>query len=167
MKKLVLTSVITLALAASLNAAPVSFDFKDPKGVNALQFSLDSVLEPIAGTAGGVSGTVSFDPANPAATSGKIVVATKSLVVPNATMTEHMLGNNWLDAAANPEIIFQLSRLEGVSTAGNVTTFDTPGRPGRSDWGPASTRTRHRTTASSVSASSSPMTAPRASGTPD
>ena len=115
MKKLVLTSVITLALAASLNAAPVSFDFKDPKGVNALQFSLDSVLEPIAGTAGGVSGTVSFDPANPAATSGKIVVATKSLVVPNATMTEHMLGNNWLDGAAKPEIIFQLSKLDDGS----------------------------------------------------
>jgi polyisoprenoid-binding protein YceI len=128
MKKLVLTSVITLALSASLNAAPVSFDFKDPKGVNALQFSLDSVLEPIAGTAGGVSGTVSFDPANPAATSGKIVVATKSLVVPNATMTEHMLGNNWLDAAANPEIIFQLSKLEGVSTAGNVTSATATGK---------------------------------------
>jgi polyisoprenoid-binding protein YceI len=128
MKKLVLASLASFAVAAVAHAAPTSFDFKDPKGVNALGFSLDSVLEPIAGTAGGVAGTVSFDPSNPAATSGKIVVATKSLVVPNATMTEHLLGGQWLDAAANPEITFQLSKLEGVSTAGNVTSATATGK---------------------------------------
>jgi hypothetical protein len=120
MKKLVLASLASFAVAAVAHAAPTSFDFKDPKGVNALGFSLDSVLEPIAGT-------VSFDPSNPAATSGKIVVATKSLVVPNATMTEHLLGGQWLDAA-NPEITFQLSKLEGVSTAGNVTSATATGK---------------------------------------
>jgi polyisoprenoid-binding protein YceI len=128
MKKLVLASLASFVVAAVAHAAPTSFDFKDPKGVNALGFSLDSVLEPIAGTAGGVTGTVSFDPANPAATSGKIVIATKSLVVPNSTMTEHMLGGQWLDAAANPEITFLLSKLEGVSTAGNVTSATATGK---------------------------------------
>lgn len=128
MKKLVLAFLAAFAVATASQAAPTSFDFKDPKGVNALGFSLDSVLEPIAGNAGGVTGTVSFDPANPAATSGKIVVATKSLVVPNATMTEHMLGGQWLDAAANPEITFQLSKLEGISTAGNVTSGTATGK---------------------------------------
>ncbi len=128
MKKLVLASLVSAALAAAAHAAPTSFDFKDPKGVNTLQFSLDSVLEPIAGTAAGVTGTVAFDPANPAATTGKIVIATKSLVVPNATMNEHLLGNNWLDAAANPEITFQLTALEGTKTAGNVTTAVATGK---------------------------------------
>ncbi len=128
MKKLVLTSLVSLALATAATAAPTSFDFKDPKGVNALQFSLDSVLEPIAGTAGGVTGTVSFDPANPAGTTGKIVVATKSLVVPNATMTEHMLGDKWLNAPVNSEITFELSKLEGVTTAGNTTSATATGK---------------------------------------
>ena len=41
--------------------------------------------------AGGVTGTVSFDPANPAATTGKIVVATSSLTVANAMMGDHTL----------------------------------------------------------------------------
>lgn len=117
-----LTVLLSLASAASLAAAPISFDFKDPKGVNAIQFHLDSLLEPISGTAGGVTGTVTFDPANPAATAGKIIVAAKSLTVPNATMTEHLHGNNWLDVAAHPEISFEVTKLEGVQTKGTETT---------------------------------------------
>lgn len=128
MKKTLLTTLAGLAAAAALTAAPTSFDFKDPKGVNAIQFHLDSLLEPIAGTASGITGTVTFDPAAPAATAGKIVVATKSLAVPNSTMTEHILGNNWLDAAANPEITFELTKLDQVSTKGNTTSATAVGK---------------------------------------
>ena len=67
MKKATLTTLLSLTLAGTLASAPQTFDFKDPKGVNAIQFHLDSVLEPISGTASGISGTVTFDPANPAA----------------------------------------------------------------------------------------------------
>lgn len=128
MKNIVLSSLLTLGLASVVVAAPTSFDFKDPKGVNAIQFSLDSVLEPINGTANGVTGTVSFDPAAPAATSGKIVVATKSLGVTNSTMTEHLQGANWLDAGAHPEISFELVSLESVNTSGNVTSATAHGK---------------------------------------
>jgi len=128
MKTRLLPSLLALAAAATLGAAPKTFDFKDPKGVNAIQFHLDSVLEPISGTAGGVTGSVSFDPANPAATSGKIVVATKSLVVSNATMTEHLQSPMWVDAAANPEIVFELTKLADVKTSGNDTTGTATGK---------------------------------------
>ena len=86
------------------------------------------MLEPIAGTASGITGKVSFDPANPGATTGKIVVATKSLVVPNSMMNEHLLGNNWLNAPANPEITFELTTLEGAKTAKNVTSATATGK---------------------------------------
>jgi polyisoprenoid-binding protein YceI len=128
MKKSVLVSLLSLATAAVLTAAPQSFDFKDPKGVNAIQFHLDSVLEPISGTAGGVTGTVSFDPANPAATTGKIVVATSSLTVSNSMMTDHLRGDNWLNAPANPEIVFELTKLDNVKTSGNDTTATATGK---------------------------------------
>ncbi len=127
MKKLLLPS-LALALVGGLSAAPTSFDFKDPKGVNAIQFHLDSLLEPIAGSAAGVTGTVSFDPANPAATSGKIVVATSSLTVANAMMGDHIRGKDWLDAATNPEISFELGKLANVQTAGTTTTATATGK---------------------------------------
>lgn len=122
MNKSVLVSLLSFASVGLLSAAPQSFDFKDPKGVNAIQFHLDSLLEPISGTANGVTGTVSFDAANPAATTGKIVVATNTLTVTNAMMTEHLRGEKWLNAAANPEIVFALTKLEQVKTMGNDTT---------------------------------------------
>ncbi len=128
MNKHLVSTLLALASAAALTAAPQSFDFKDPKGVNAIQFHLDSVLEPISGTAGGVTGTVSFDPANAAATTGKIVVTTGSLTVSNSMMTDHLRGGQWLDAAANPEITFELTKLDNVKTTGNDTTATASGK---------------------------------------
>lgn len=128
MKKHIIATLFSIAAAGVLSAAPQTFDFKDPKGVNAIQFHLDSVLEPISGTAGGVTGSVTFDPANPAATAGKIVVATNSLTVSNAMMTDHLRGDNWLNAPANPEIVFELTKLENVKTTGNDTTATAKGK---------------------------------------
>lgn len=126
--KLPLLFTASLALASSLIAAPAVFDFKDPKGVNAVQFHLDSLLEPIVGTASGVTGKITFDPDAPAATSGSIVVATSSLKVSNSTMTEHMLSDGWIDAAGHPEITFELVKLDNVKTASGTTTADASGK---------------------------------------
>ena len=72
--KIQLTTLFAFATFASvLLAAPQTFDFKDPKGVNTASFKLDAPLEAISGSANGISGTVTFDPANPGATKGKIV----------------------------------------------------------------------------------------------
>lgn len=128
MKKILSTGLLTLGLVSALTAAPISFDFKDPKGVNAASFHLDAVLEPISGSANGVTGTVSFDPAAPAATTGKIVVAANTLTVTNSSMTDHLRGGQWLDVAANPEITFELSSLANVKTNGNATTADATGK---------------------------------------
>lgn len=115
------------ALALSALAAPLSFDFKDPKGVNNVQFSLDAPLEQITGHATGVSGTISFDPANPGATTGRIVVASSSLTVSNAMMKDHLHGDGWLDVAHHPEITFEARALKNVKTTGDATTADLAG----------------------------------------
>ena len=119
--------LLLTSLSISTYAAPQSFDFKDPKGVNNAIFKLDAPLESINGSASGITGTVSFDPENPASTTGKIVVASESLTVPNPMQKEHLHGANWLEVAKYPEITFEAKSLANVKTDGNVTTADATG----------------------------------------
>ena len=126
------TPLLVVLLAGSLStgaafAAPQTFDFKDPKGVNNAVFKLDAPLEAINGSASGISGTVTFDPTNPAATKGKIIVASSSLHVGNPMMKEHLHGNNWLDVAKFPEITFVAKELKNAKTSNNSTTASASG----------------------------------------
>jgi polyisoprenoid-binding protein YceI len=116
------TTLRSIALAGftivSAIAAPQSFDFKDPKGVNAITFTLDSVLEPITGTASAVTGQVTFDAAAPATTAGQIKVAASSLQVPNSKMTEHLIGADWIHSEQHPDIAFAFTKLDDVKSTG-------------------------------------------------
>ncbi len=124
------TKLAILALMGATGiafAAPQTFDFKDPKGINNAGFKLDAPLEAINGNASGVSGTVTFDPENPGATKGKIVVTTASLMLPNPMQRTHMLSDKWLDAAKFPEISFEAKEFKNVQSAGVTTTADVTG----------------------------------------
>ena len=132
MKSTIITVITALGFAAA-SAAPQTFDFKDPKGVNHAKFTLDAPLETISGIANGVSGTLTVDTDKPEATSGTITVETKSLHVENPLMKEHMLGTDWLDAEKNPSITFKVSSLkdfkmsDGKASATVVGTFSLKG----------------------------------------
>ena len=125
------TPLTTLLLATTLTtaalAAPLTFDFKDPKGVNNAVFKLDAPLEAINGSANGISGTVTFDPANPGATKGKIIVDAATLTVPNSMMNQHMHSPMWMDVAAHKGISFEAKELKNVKTTGDKTTADANG----------------------------------------
>jgi polyisoprenoid-binding protein YceI len=127
MKKLVQSLLVIVVMGATAFAAPQTFDFKDPKGVNNAIFKTDAVLESINGAANGVSGKVTFDPQNPAATTGKIVVAANSLTVPNKMMNGHLFSPMWLDVEKYPEITFEVKELKNVKTTGDTTTADAVG----------------------------------------
>ena len=111
-----------------LNAGPIKFDFKDPKKVNNVVFLLDAPLESINGTAIGVSGTVTFDPAKPSATTGKIVLATSSLHVDNPVMKGHLLDEKWMHASKFPTIEFIVEKMTKVKTSGTTTTATIVGK---------------------------------------
>ena len=103
-----------------LSADSIKFDFRDPKKVNNVVFLMDAPLESINGTATGVSGTVSFDPAKPAATTGKIVLATSSLHVDNPLMKKHMLDEGWMHVSKFPTIEFVAVKMTNVKTSGTT-----------------------------------------------
>lgn len=127
MKKQIAILFVAGAFAMVASAAPQSFNFKDPKGVNNAVFKLDAPLEAINGSANGVSGTVTFDPEKPGDTKGKIVVDATTLTVPNGTMKEHMHGGQWMDTANNKEITFEAKELKNVKTTGDKTSADAVG----------------------------------------
>ena len=109
-------------------AAPQTYDFKDPKGVNNVVFQLDAPLESINGTANGISGEVTFDADNPAGIKGRILLSTASLHVGNPVQKEHLHGENWMDVAKYPEIAFEAVKAENVKTSGHETTADLTGK---------------------------------------
>jgi polyisoprenoid-binding protein YceI len=100
------------------NAKP--FDFKDAKGVNTIVFQLDALLESISGSAGGVSGTVHFNPKEPAQTNGTIILQASSLRVDNSVLQEHMHGEEWLHVEKFPAIEFSISKLNQVEQKGRT-----------------------------------------------
>jgi len=127
MTKHFITLLTLTMLSSAALAAPQSFDFKDPKGVNNAVFKLDAPLEAINGSANGISGTVTYDPAAPASTKGRIVVAAASLHVPNPMMKGHLHSEQWLDVAKHQEITFEAKSLSNVKTTGDSTTADVTG----------------------------------------
>lgn len=122
-----LIAVLSALSTSALVAESSTYDFKDPKGVNNAVFKLDAPLEAINGSANGVTGTVSFDPAKPEATKGKIVIASSTLHVGNPMMKEHLHGDKWLDVAKHPEISFDAKQLKNVKTTDTTTTADAVG----------------------------------------
>jgi len=128
MKIKFIPALIVASAAVTSLAAPIEFDFKDPKGVNNVIFKTDAPLESINGTATAISGKVTFDPANPGAVKGKIVVESASLHVGNPMQKEHLHSDKWLDVAKYPQIAFEVESVKNVKTQGDVTTADVTGK---------------------------------------
>ena len=119
---------IILAFAAAGRAAPQTFDFKDPKGVNNVQFKLDAPLESITGTATGIRGTIEFDTAQPQNTRGRIVLDAASLTVGNPLMKDHLHSDQWLDVSKHPTIVFEATSANSVRHEGARVLADMRGK---------------------------------------
>lgn len=105
----------------------LTFNFEDPKGVNTISFLMDAPLESINGTANGVSGEVTYNPAEPTKISGTIVLQTKTLTVPNSVMEEHIHGEKWMNVAEYPTISFTAKVLKNIQTTDKTVKGDLTG----------------------------------------
>jgi len=127
MKTTAIAIATIVTLTSSAFAEKLVFDFKDPKNVNTIRFTLDAPLETISGTASEISGTVTADPENPADIEGTIVVQAQSLHVPNPVMKQHMHGEEWLDVTTHETIKFELKEVSNVKRDGDKGTADVKG----------------------------------------
>ena len=114
--------------ALVLSGAPIKFDFKDPKKVNNVIFQMDAPLESINGSGDSLWGTVTFDPSDPSATRGEIILDAKSLHVGNPVLKEHIHGKDWMNVEKFPAISFKLTKLENVKKQGIDVLADAKGK---------------------------------------
>lgn len=114
--------------AGTADAAERTFSFEDPKGVNAVSFFVDSLLEPIVGYANMIGGEVTMDPENPKTFRATFDVPVAAVTTPNRVMTEHLHGPKWLDAEAHPELTFVSKEvLEAREVRPNVREYRVAG----------------------------------------
>jgi len=62
------------------------------------------------------SGSVRVDPANLAATRGRIVVRVASLRTGIELRDEHLRSAEWLDAGAHPDMVFEITGVTGATS---------------------------------------------------
>ena len=117
-----LVSVAALAAASSIFAFQAKpFTLKDPKGVNGITFVCDSPLEPIMGSADGIDGSLTFDPANLKASRGTLTLASSSVKTTNANMTEHKMGAEWLNPKEHAAITFEVTGIDEAAKVDDTT----------------------------------------------
>ncbi|HUX60898.1 MAG TPA: YceI family protein [Ignavibacteriaceae bacterium] len=92
-----------------------TFSFKDAKGRNQTTFTSITALDEVDGTSNDVSGTISFDPKNVAATlKGEISIATASISTGISMRDKDLRAPKWLDAEQFPQISFTIKKVTGV-----------------------------------------------------
>jgi polyisoprenoid-binding protein YceI len=102
---LFLSAVLSLsATAAEPTPAAKHFVFNDPNGRDTVMFVLDAPLEVINGLSNTVKGQVDVTGQK---ASGRFQVPVSSLKTGNETRDGHLQNDRWLDAAKNPDIVFE------------------------------------------------------------
>ena len=95
--------------------------------MNNAVFKLDAPLEAVTGNATGISGTVTFDPADPARHQGQDRRGHLLDARGQPMQQQHLLSDKWMDVAKYPEISFEAKELKNVKTSGDTTTADVTG----------------------------------------
>lgn len=109
MKRLILAAVLALAAAPAL-AAPVAYTL-DPSHTQTT-FSVDRFgFTTILGAFTTASGTIWIDEAAPANSRVEAQVTVASLFAGDPTRDEHLKGERWLNAVANPTITFKSTKV--------------------------------------------------------
>ena len=111
---------LAILITGEIFAGVKEFDFADPKGVNAMSISLNSELEPIIGSASGISGTLRFDPDNPKSLHGTISVVAKEIQTTNQRMTKVLHSVDWINVEDYPMVEFNIRSAQDVSKKGDT-----------------------------------------------
>ena len=112
--------VVLFTGIATASAENKTYDFNDPKGVNAVSIIVDSMLEPNVGYADKVKGSVTIDHADKKIVKGEITIPTGSVTMSNPMMTKVLHSKDWLNKKKNPEISFVFNKVISITDMGDT-----------------------------------------------
>ena len=112
--------VVLFTGIATASAENKTYDFNDPKGVNAVSIIVDSMLEPNVGYADKVKGSVTIDHADKKIVKGEITIPTGSVTMSNSMMTKVLHSKDWLNKKKNPEISFVFNKVISITDMGDA-----------------------------------------------
>lgn len=88
--------------------------------VNSVNFISKTSVETINGKTKDITGEITLNPAKLDAIEGKFTVPWKSLDTGKPGMNKHMTAAPWVDAEANPDIVFTITKMEDLKAAGKT-----------------------------------------------
>lgn len=131
---LALLSLAQLSLAtpahAQLAGAPAgakTAKLNDKIRANQVEWLSDAPMEKIKGTAAGVQGSFTIDPAKLDAISGSASFAVADMKSGNATRDRHLKGKEWLDAEAFPRVTFSFDGAKVIKVEGDKASLEVRG----------------------------------------
>ncbi len=129
MNKLITGAVALFALVAFASPAAAQFAVKkrgaktvklnDRIRANTFEWLSEAPMETIKGSAPGVTGTLSVDPADLSKTTGTISVPVSGMKTGNPIRDGHLQGADWLDAKKFPNITFKIEKVSACRVKGN------------------------------------------------
>jgi len=104
------------------------FRVDDSTGENTISFESRAPLEDIVGTSNRIVGYLVFDPEDPGKGGrGRLTVPVASLRTGIPLRDQHLLGEEWLDAAAHPAISLEITEVKDVKEIQGAEEFRTFG----------------------------------------
>lgn len=91
-----------------------TFNLEDKNGRNQVSFFSTTPLEDIRGLSNSVQGNVTFKVNDIKTLKGKVIVPVSSIKTGIDMRDEHMKSEGWLNAAAYPEITFEIKKISDV-----------------------------------------------------
>lgn len=111
MKQLAASLFVLCAISGAVNAAPII------ESQSELKATFKQFNVPVTGEFKAFSGEVNYDPTQPQATTGSLVVKTNSYDLGDDAYNAEVAGEDWFDSSAHPEATFKLLSVTPVGKA--------------------------------------------------
>jgi len=113
----------TTPKAPSLAGGPdekIKFEVDPNSKRNEVNFTSKAPGETIKGHSSACTGSLTINPAKLDSAEGSFTVAWQSIDTGNKMRNQHMMGSPWVDATAHPDIVFTVTGIEQVKSAGQA-----------------------------------------------